>query len=140
NLAKFTAKYPGVSNVVGNWTGSLSNGGEQIQLSDNLGATVDQVTYADDGNWGIRQRGRGADLADSITNAGNVATVTQFDHGYNNGDVIEITGAAQPEYNGIFTINTVTNSTYKYTMGGTPASSATGFILARQYVDFTHTG
>src|SRR6266566_3589840 len=80
NLAKFSAKYPGVSNVVGNWTGSLSNGGEQIQLSDNLGATVDQVTYADDGNWGIRQRGRGADLVDGITNAANVATVTQFDH------------------------------------------------------------
>src|SRR5215216_4438010 len=59
DLAKFQAKYPGVSNVVGGWTGTLSNGGEQVRLSDNLGATVDQVKYADDGDWAVRERGRG---------------------------------------------------------------------------------
>src|SRR5436190_23022269 len=67
NLAKFTAKYPGVSNVVGGWTGSLSNSGEQLELIDNLGATVDQVDYADDGNWGVRERGRGVDLVGGST-------------------------------------------------------------------------
>src|SRR5437762_9902745 len=100
NLAKFQAKYPGVSNVVGGWTGTLSNGGEQIELIDNLGATVDQVTYADDGNWGVRERGRGVELVGSITSSGATATVNIFDHGYTNGDTVQITGADQPEYNG----------------------------------------
>src|SRR5882762_3692754 len=116
NLAKFNAKYPGVSNVVGGWTSSLSNSGEQIELIDNLGATVDQVTYADDGNWGVRERGRGVNLVGGITSSGNTATVNLFDHGYTNGDTVQIFGADQPEYNGTFVISSVTNTTFQYTM------------------------
>src|SRR6267142_5959887 len=93
DVAKFNAKYPGVANVVGGWTGSLSNSGEQIELIDNLGATMDQVSYADDGNWGVRERGRGIDVVGSITNSGTAATVTLFNHGYTNGDTVQIFGA-----------------------------------------------
>src|SRR6476646_3515292 len=86
NLAKFAAKYPAVSNVVGGWTDSLSNSGEQIELIDNLGATVDQVDYADDGNWATRERGRVVSLVGGITSSGTTATVNLFFFCYVKGD------------------------------------------------------
>ncbi|MBN2505357.1 MAG: lamin tail domain-containing protein [Verrucomicrobia bacterium] len=57
DVAAFTAKYPGVTNVIGNWVGLLSNGSEDIDLDDALGQRVDSVRYADEGDWAIRQRG-----------------------------------------------------------------------------------
>ena len=51
----FTARYPGVSNFVGGWTGRLSNGGEAIELIDNLGVRIDWVYYADEGDWAVRE-------------------------------------------------------------------------------------
>ncbi|MBN2507718.1 MAG: lamin tail domain-containing protein [Verrucomicrobia bacterium] len=53
----FAAKYPDVTNVVGNWTGRLSNDDETLELEDALGERVDRVPYADEGDWAIRQRG-----------------------------------------------------------------------------------
>ncbi|MEM7387770.1 MAG: lamin tail domain-containing protein, partial [Verrucomicrobiota bacterium] len=54
----FAAKYPGVANVVGPWTGRLSNSGESIRLKNGLGVEIDEVVYADQGNeWGVRGRG-----------------------------------------------------------------------------------
>lgn len=57
DLATFRAKYPAVTNVVGNWTGRLSNNGEEILLRDACGNVVDSVTYSPEGEWAIRQRG-----------------------------------------------------------------------------------
>ena len=57
DLPTFRAKFPGVSNVVGNWSGTLSNSRENIDLEDALGALIDSVRYADEGHWAIRQRG-----------------------------------------------------------------------------------
>src|SRR4051794_18182938 len=37
NLAQFQAKYPTVTNVVGGWTGRLSNSGEEAQIEDSGG-------------------------------------------------------------------------------------------------------
>jgi len=68
----FKAKYPDVTNVVGDWPlqvrfgqkrtcwgwqGRLSNRGEQIELVDAGGVLVDRVHYADDGDWAVRQLG-----------------------------------------------------------------------------------
>jgi hypothetical protein len=53
----FSAQYPGVTNVVGGWTGWLNNSGEQVTLVDDLGAEVDAVTYADEGDWAVRELG-----------------------------------------------------------------------------------
>ncbi|MCX5638203.1 MAG: lamin tail domain-containing protein, partial [Planctomycetota bacterium] len=53
----FKAKYPGVTNVVGGWQGRLSNSGENIVLSDNLGMVIDRVHYADEGDWAVRELG-----------------------------------------------------------------------------------
>jgi hypothetical protein len=57
DLPTFTTKYPGVANVIGPWTGRLSNSAETIQLINALGQMVDSVTYADEGDWAIRTRG-----------------------------------------------------------------------------------
>src|SRR5207249_3277163 len=57
DLAAFSAKYPGVTNVVGGWTGVLANNGEALQIENALGENVDTVAYANEGDWAIRQRG-----------------------------------------------------------------------------------
>lgn len=54
---RFAELHPGVANVVGNWTGILSNSGEEVRLEDNLTNVVSQVTYADEGDWAQRVLG-----------------------------------------------------------------------------------
>ncbi|MBW8040575.1 MAG: hypothetical protein FVQ85_11300 [Planctomycetes bacterium] len=53
----FTAKYPGVTNVIGGWDGRLSNSGEAIRLIDAMDIMIDRVRYADQGEWGTRELG-----------------------------------------------------------------------------------
>ena len=69
----FAAKYPGVTNFVGsflivrttnvatgtytNFENSLSNARDQLQLEDASGNVIDALTYADEGDWALRQRG-----------------------------------------------------------------------------------
>ena len=57
DLAAFSAKYPTVTNVIGGWTGQLSNRTETIELRDSLGQAVDNVTYFDEGDWARRELG-----------------------------------------------------------------------------------
>ncbi len=57
DVARFQLAHPGVTNVVGGWSGHLSNHGERIRLVDQLGRLVDSVSYADQGDWSIRARG-----------------------------------------------------------------------------------
>ncbi|HUT29503.1 MAG TPA: lamin tail domain-containing protein [Sedimentisphaerales bacterium] len=57
NMATFSAKYPSVVNVVGNWLGKLSNKSECIELVGAAGTRIDQVCYADEGDWSVRLRG-----------------------------------------------------------------------------------
>ncbi|MBI4664218.1 MAG: lamin tail domain-containing protein [Verrucomicrobia bacterium] len=57
DLAAFRSKYPAVTNVVGGWTGILSNSSEDLDLDDPFGNRVDSVRYADNGDWAVRQRG-----------------------------------------------------------------------------------
>lgn len=56
DLATFTNLYPDVTNVVGNWSGRLSNSRDTLRLVDAQGAVVDEVTYADEGDWAVRLR------------------------------------------------------------------------------------
>src|SRR5262245_2976351 len=56
NLSSFSSRYPSVGNVVGGWTGSLANGGEEIELEEASGENHDSVIYADEGDWAIRRR------------------------------------------------------------------------------------
>ena len=136
----FKARYPGVNNVIGNWTGRLANSDENIELVTPLGEQVDQVHYATEGDWAIRARGRPARLVSRITLAGNTATVTIQGHGYGNNEQVIISGADQPEYNGRFSIGGIGTSTFTYTVPGTPASPATGTIVCRHIVDNNASG
>ena len=54
DLAAFEALYPTVTNVVGGWSGRLSNHTEKIELVNAAGDTIDEVTYADEGDWSLR--------------------------------------------------------------------------------------
>jgi len=66
----------------------------------------------------------------AITRVGTTATVVQAEHGYNDTEVIFISGADQPEYNGKQTITYIDANTYSYTVAGSPATPATGTIIA----------
>jgi hypothetical protein len=57
HLPSFSAKYPAVTNVLGEWTGRLSNSRETIELVNASGQRVDQVRYADEGDFAVRRRG-----------------------------------------------------------------------------------
>ncbi|HEV7866965.1 MAG TPA: lamin tail domain-containing protein, partial [Chthoniobacteraceae bacterium] len=58
NLTKFQAEHPGFSGVVlGGWTGRLSNSTETVRLENAAGVKIDEVTYADEGDWAVRTRG-----------------------------------------------------------------------------------
>lgn len=48
---------PQNSALFGPWSGRLSNSGERIRLVSNSGELVDEVRYADDGDWSFRARG-----------------------------------------------------------------------------------
>ncbi len=54
----------------------------------------------------------------AITLAGTTATATATNHGFANGDVIEVIGADAlcPYYNGMFTVQNVTANTFTYTV------------------------
>jgi hypothetical protein len=69
----FASKYPAVTNYVAgfvvvrsnivagfvytNFESTLSHSSETLQLEDAAGQTVDSVTYAEEGEWAVRQRG-----------------------------------------------------------------------------------
>ena len=58
NSTAFAAKYPGVTNVTSTSWGpdsGLGNGGETIRLRNAGGEQVDEVTYADEGDWAVRK-------------------------------------------------------------------------------------
>ena len=52
----FEATYGAIPNVIGNWTGKLSNRSERLLLIDDNGNEVDEVRYHDQGDWARRAR------------------------------------------------------------------------------------
>ena len=67
-----------------------------------------------------------------ITRVSTTATATVTAHGYSNNDQVNIRGANQSEYNGDFLISNVTTDTFDYTVSGSPATPATGTIVANE--------
>ncbi len=53
----FSTLYPTIANIVGPWSGRLSNNGESIVLRDASGQKIDRVAYADEGDWSHRTSG-----------------------------------------------------------------------------------
>lgn len=71
----------------------------------------------------------------SITRASATATATVTAHGLSTGNKVNVTGAAQTEYNGVFAITVVDANTFTYTVTGTPATPATGTIDCNRVVN-----
>lgn len=79
----------------------------------------------------------------TITREGNVATVTRANHGFIAGPPapgftsgppgtwVQISGADQPEYNGMFLPLSATTNTFTIQVSGAPASPATGAITCK---------
>ncbi|MEM7384689.1 MAG: lamin tail domain-containing protein, partial [Verrucomicrobiota bacterium] len=55
--AQLRTRHPEALQVTGPWTGKLSNAAETIRLRDAANAIVDEVSYADDGDWAVRGKG-----------------------------------------------------------------------------------
>ncbi len=72
----------------------------------------------------------GDNSVSSITRSSTTATATSTAHGYTSGDVVNIRGADQSEYNGDFTVTVVDADTFTYTVSGSPATPARGTIVA----------
>jgi hypothetical protein len=66
----------------------------------------------------------------SITRSGSTATVTCTAHGLVTNDPVDIFGATQTEYNGQFTVTRISDDQFSYTVSGSPATPATGTIIA----------
>lgn len=55
DLPTFTSRHASVSNVIGGWTGTLSDGGETLRLTDPTGTDQVTVDYATEGDWATRR-------------------------------------------------------------------------------------
>lgn len=66
----------------------------------------------------------------TITRSDSTATVSHTAHGMADNDKVQIKGANQQEYNGVFTITKINDNSYSYEVSGTPATPATGTIKA----------
>ncbi len=64
DTATFLATYPGVdpSLIIGDYTGALSNSGEEIKLLDAMGNTLFEFTYGDGDPWSVWADGNGGSL------------------------------------------------------------------------------
>ena len=62
DLAAFEARYGNTPLVAGEWSGGLSNSGEQIVLSDSSGAIIHSFSYSDDAPWATGADGDGPSL------------------------------------------------------------------------------
>ena len=53
----FAADHPEATGFIGGWTGFLSHHGDGIRLEDANGNSVDDVAYANEGDWAVRRIG-----------------------------------------------------------------------------------
>jgi hypothetical protein len=68
----------------------------------------------------------------SLTRSGTTVTVTKANHGFVDGQMVYINGAAQSDYNGYFAITYLTADMFSYEIASATATSpATGTIYAR---------
>lgn len=90
--------------------------------------TVDQTVY------------NGIQSIVSITRSGSTATVTTAtEHGFQTAMRGTVSGAAQSEYNGTFSITRISSTQFSYTVTGTPATPATGTLTVHGgLTDFTY--
>jgi hypothetical protein len=97
------------------------------RLTDTIGTTGAPLTLGDDVIGPLLGTDK---TVTSITRASTTATVTATAHGFTSGDQVNIRGAAQSDYNGDFIVTVTDADTFTYTVSGSPATPATGTIVA----------
>ncbi len=107
DTATFSATHPSVTNVIGNWSGQLSNSSESIELVDAAGNRIDRITYADEGDWAVRAVGP--------VDRGHTGWIWQAEHD-GGGKSLELINAQFPNEYG-------QNWTASATTGGTPGAA-----------------
>lgn len=69
----------------------------------------------------------------TISRSGSVATIARTSHGFVVRQVVQIAGADQAEYNGLFRVASVPDAnSFTVTVAGAPATPATGTITCKQ--------
>lgn len=110
-----------MSNVVKLYDGWL-DGGYIGRVSTNVANTICPIlkaTFVDGFNTGR--------AITSITRSSTTATVTMTaDHDFRTGQVLEISGCTETEYNGEFRVTVLTPRVFTYTVAGSPATPASG--------------
>ncbi len=145
NSNSFRSKYPGITNMVGGWTGTLRNNGEKIQLEDSEGTVIDTVHYYPGGDWGVRLRGAGESKPISVTRSGSTATVLAPGN-YRAGDSFVISGATEAPYNGFNYMSSVNGgsgaatTSFTYPVDSSAETPAGGTIVLRQISDYGRVG
>lgn len=66
----------------------------------------------------------------SLAFASGTVTATLTAHGYTTGQILNIRGAAESDYNGDFAITVQDPDTFLYNISGTPTTPATGTLIA----------
>jgi hypothetical protein len=100
----FLAKYAGVTNVVGDWEGRLSNTDDELRLLNEIGEEVDRVAYADSGEWAVRAR-----LSSDAVGLRGWDWLAPHDGG---GATLELINSSMPnEYGQNWSASTVNNGT-----------------------------
>ena len=116
--------------VIYNNTATITNG--------TLTRIADGINYRNDPFAAFYMFGwAGSVTPTSITRSGTTATVTTTDryglasfHGYAFTDnYVQVSGASQSQYNGIFRVTGFTASTFTYPMASDPGSRATGRLV-----------
>jgi hypothetical protein len=142
----YDIRYEGASNyncnVVDSDSPSIENAGAGT-LSAVSSPVTTTITVKDINTGSVIQGARVLFLASSnagdlpfeesvtqITRSVSTATVTHTAHGLVTGDIVDISGANQQEYNGAYTVTYISANSYSYTLTGTPVSPATGTIIA----------
>jgi hypothetical protein len=65
-----------------------------------------------------------------LINTTRAIVTSSTPHNYSTGQIVEIVGAAQAQYNGTFSITVINPTQFYYTVTGSPATPATGTIQA----------
>lgn len=86
------------------------------------GTTGQLITFLD----AVLVNGFNSQTPSSITRVGATATVSATAHGFVSGQVVNVTGCTQTEYNGDFPITVVDANSFTYAVTGSPATPATG--------------
>ena len=74
----------------------------------------------------------------TLTRSGTTATATtSIDHGFVSGEVLQVSGAVQPEYNGSKTIAVIDARHFSFPVTGSPVTPATGAVRVASTRDAT---